>query len=183
MAKANQQITAKQEKACQVFIETGCKSTAYRAGYNTTKMKAESVHRKAVELFETDMVTARVAELQAEHRKVHNVTVEKLTEQLDSALKLAHKEGQPGAAVSAITATAKLHGLMIDRSKVETTATGDLTDEEFEAAHRRIEIEHVRMSGRGYLVEKLAKTEHLLALYDAGKFEEYAAQGDPPTKH
>ena len=32
MAKPNQRITAKQEKACQVYIETGCKSTVAMCG-------------------------------------------------------------------------------------------------------------------------------------------------------
>ena len=177
MAKANQKITAKQEHACQVFIETGCKSTAYREAYNAGKMKPNTIHRKASELFETAMVVARVAELQAEHRAVHDVTIEGLTDKLESALKLAHAEGQPGAAVSAITATAKLHGLWVDKSKVETSTTKDMTDEEIAEARRQIEIDRVRMGGRNYLLNKLAECENLLAIYDAGEFEQWAVQG------
>ena len=183
MAEANQKITAKQEIASRTFIETGCKSTAYRAGYNTGKMKPETVHRRASELFDTDIVKVRVAELQAEHRAVHDVTIEGLTDKLESALKLAHAEGQPGAAVSAITATAKLHGLWVDKSKVETSTTKDMTDEEIEAEHRQIEIEKVRLGGRDYLLAKIIESERALAAYDVGNFDAYLAQGTLPTKH
>ncbi len=183
MAKANQKITAKQEIASRIFIETGCKSTAYRAGYNTGNMKPETVHRRASELFETDMVMARVAELQAEHRAVHDVTIEGLTEDLELARKLAHAEGQPGAAVSAILGTAKLHGLLIDKSKIETTTTEDMTDEEIKAERRQIEIEKVRKGGRDYLLANITESERALAAYDAGIFDEYVAQGTLPTKH
>ena len=183
MAKANQKITAKQEIASRTFIETGCKSTAYRAGYNTGNMKPETVHRRASELFETDMVMARVAELQTEHRAAHGVTIEGLTQDLEDARKLAHAEGQPGAAVSACTAMAKLHGLWIDKSKVETSTTKDMTDEEIKAEYRQIEIEKVREGGRDYLLAKIVESERALAAYDAGKFNEYIAQGASPTKH
>ncbi len=183
MAKPNQKITAKQEIASLTFIETGCKSTAYRAGYNTEKMKPETVHRRASELFETDIVKARVAELQAEHRAAHGVTIEGLTEDLELARNLAHEQGQAGAAVSAILGTAKLHGLLIDKSKVETSTTEDMTDEEIEAEHRQIEIEKVREGGRDYLLAKIVESERALAAYDAGKFNEYIAQGTFPTKH
>lgn len=183
MARPNQKITAKQEKACLVFIETGCKSTAYRAGYHTENMKPETVNRKATELFNTDMVTARVAELQAEHRAVHDVTIEGLTRKLELARLMAHAEGQPGAAVSAILGTAKLHGLLIDKSQVQTSTTADMTDEEIEAESRQIEIEKMRRGGRDYLLARIVEFEGALAAYDAGKFEEYAAQGALPTKH
>ena len=183
MARPNQKITAKQEKACQVFIETGCKSTAYRAGYHTENMKPETVNRKATELFNTDMVTARVAQLQAEHRAVHNVTIGGLTDNLESARKLAHEEGQPGAAVSAILGMAKLHGLLIDKSQVQTSTVAEMTDEEIEAERRQIEIETVRQGGRDCLLARIVESERALVAYDAGKFDEYAAQGASPTKH
>ena len=36
-------LTPKQERFCQVYIETGNASEAYRAAYNAEKMKPESV--------------------------------------------------------------------------------------------------------------------------------------------
>lgn len=183
MAKSNQKITAKQEKACQVFIETGCKSTAYREAYNTAKMKPATINRKAFDLFETDIVMARVEELQAEHRAVHDVTIERLTEKLEAARLLANKEGQAGAAVSAITAMAKLHGLMIDRSKVETSNVSDMTEEQRAEELRQLNMELIRLGGREYLVEEITKYQNILAIYDAGQFEAYAAGEIQPVKH
>ncbi len=175
MAKPGQKITAKQEKAAQVFIETGCKSTAYREAYNVEKMKANSINTKAHELFETEIVSARVEELQAEHRAAHGVTIERLTEDLERAERLAHQQGQAGAAVSAVTAIAKLHGLMIDRSKVETSSAEDMTPEHRNEELRQLDIELIRLGGRDYLVEKITNYQGILTIYDAGQFETYAA--------
>ena len=183
MAKPNRKITAKQEMACQAFIETGCKSTAYRAAYNVGKMKPNTINRKAFELFGTDTVTARVEELQAEHRAAHGVTIERLTEDLERAEKLAHEQGQAGAAVSAITAIAKLHGLMIDRSKVETSSAEDMSSEQREEELRQLDMEFIRLGGRDYLVEKITNYQGILAIYDAGQFEAYAAGDLPLVKH
>ncbi|MCZ6862984.1 MAG: terminase small subunit [Alphaproteobacteria bacterium] len=183
MARSNQKITAKQEKACQVFIETGCKSTAYRAAYNVGKMKPNTIHRKAFELFEAEIVTARVEELQAEHRAAHGVTIERLTEDLERAERLAHQQGQAGAAVSAVTAIAKLHGLMIDRSKVETSNAEDMTPEQRKEELRQLDRELIRLGGRDFLVEKISNYQGILAIYDAGQFESYAAGEIQPVKH
>ena len=183
MAKPGQKITAKQEKACQAYIETGCKSTAYRAAYNVAKMKPNTINRKAFELFEAEIVTARVEELQAEHRAAHGVTIERLTEDLERAERLAHQQGQAGAAVSAVTAIAKLHGLMIDRSKVETSNAEDMTPEQRDEELRQLDIELIRLGGRDYLVEKITTYKGVLAIYDAGQFEAYAAGELQPVKH
>jgi len=57
-------LTPKQEKACQKFIELGDKSTAYWSAYNCSRMKPESINRKAHELFEGINIRSRVEELQ-----------------------------------------------------------------------------------------------------------------------
>ena len=183
MAKPGQKITVKQEMACQAFIETGCKSTAYRAAYNVEKMKPSSINSKAHELFETEIVSARVEELQAEHRAAHGVTIERLTEDLERAERLAHQQGQAGAAVSAVTAIAKLHGLMIDRSKVETSNAEDMTPEQRDEELRQLDIEQIRLGGRDFLVGEITKYQGILTIYDAGQFEAYAAGEAQPVKH
>jgi len=111
------------------------------------------------------------------------VTKERLTEDLEKARLLAHEEGQAEAAVSACVAMAKLHGLVIDRSEVETTTTKDMTDKDIQERHRQIAIEEIRSGGRDYLVNKLAESENLLAIYDAGEFEAWAAQGGSLARH
>ncbi len=104
------------------------------------------------------------------------VTRERLTEDLEKARQMAHEEGQAEAAVSACVAMAKLHGLMIERSKVENSTGKVMTDGEREKGFRQREIDHVRTGGRDYLLSRIAECENLLAIYDAGEFEEWAAE-------
>ncbi len=111
------------------------------------------------------------------------VTRERLTEDLEKARQMAHTEGQAEAAVSACVAMAKLHGLMIERTKVESSTSKDMTDEDIRERHRQITIDRVLTNGRDYLVEQIAEIENLLAIYDEGNFEEWAAQGGSLTKH
>lgn len=65
-------LTAKQEKFCHKYIETGNASEAYRQSYSCEKMKTETVNRKAVELMANGKVSARVRELQAKAEKKSN---------------------------------------------------------------------------------------------------------------
>ncbi|CAI1183425.1 terminase small subunit [Serratia proteamaculans] len=68
-------LTMKQEKFCQAYVETGDASEAYRKAYVTDNMKPESIHRKAKELKDNVKVTARISELQGEVKQRHDVTV------------------------------------------------------------------------------------------------------------
>ena len=65
-------LTAKQEKFCHKYIETGNASEAYRQAYSCGKMKTETVNRKAVELMANGKVSARVKELQAKAEQKSN---------------------------------------------------------------------------------------------------------------
>ena len=111
------------------------------------------------------------------------VTRERITEDLEKARQMAHEQGQAEAAVSACVAMAELHGLLVKRTRVETTAAKDMPDEEIEERRRHMLIERVRTGGRGHLVEQIAECENLLAIYDAGEFEEWAAQGGSLARH
>ena len=70
-----------------------------------------------------------LAELQAEHRARHNITIDSLTTDLENDRQLAHTEGQAGAAVSATLGKAKLHGLLKDKVEASGPEGGpiDLT--------------------------------------------------------
>ena len=120
------QLTLKQERFAQLYIETGNASEAYRQAYDAARMKAETIHVKASQLLGKDKVAVRIAALQAEHRVRHNVTVDSLTIELENARQLAHQIGQAGAAVSATLGKAKLHGLL--RDKVELGADASLVE-------------------------------------------------------
>ena len=139
MTTNNHTLTPKQEAACRAYIETGSKSAAYRHAYNTKNMKNETVWRRAVELFDNGKVAARLEALQAEHRRVHDVTIESLTKELEEARTLAIANGQASAAVQATMGIAKLHGLLVERTEVKTTSEMSLS--EVRARIKEIEAE------------------------------------------
>lgn len=82
MKDKKEPLTLKQENFCQAYIRLGDKSAAYREAYNASKMKAESVNRKAVELFENGNITARITELQGEVKKRNDVTIDEIVKSL-----------------------------------------------------------------------------------------------------
>ena len=108
-------MTPKQQRFSQLYIELGNASEAYRQSYDAARMKPETINRNAKALLDNNKIAARVAELQAEHRARHNITVDSLTDELERARQLAHKVEQAGAAVSATLGKAKLHGLLKDK--------------------------------------------------------------------
>ncbi len=72
----------------------------------------------AVAPLDNNKIAARVAELQAEHRARHDITVGSLTDELERARQLAHRNGQAAAAVSATLGKARLHGLLTNKIRV-----------------------------------------------------------------
>ncbi len=106
-------LTLKQEAFCQAYIETGNASEAYRTAYAADKMKTESVNRKAKELLDNGKIAARIADLQGEIKKRHNVTVDSLLNELEEARQaaLGAETPQSSAAVAATLGKAKLVGL------------------------------------------------------------------------
>lgn len=118
-------LTPKQENFCIEYIETGNASEAYRQAYDAENMKPETINRNAKALLDNNKIATRVEGLQAEHRERHNVTVDSLTSEYEEARTQAIKENQNSAAVAATTGKAKLHGLIIDKGKMEIS--GELT--------------------------------------------------------
>lgn len=112
-------LTTKQENFCQKYVETGNASEAYRYGYDTSRMKPESVHRKAKELIDNGNVAARIAELKQRAAVKHDVTVATLLRELEEArtIALSCETPQTSAAVSATMGKAKLCGL--DKQLIE----------------------------------------------------------------
>ena len=109
-------LTPKQEKFCQLYIELGNASEAYRQAYDASRMKAETINTKAKELLKRGPITVRISELQDEHKQRHNTNVDDLIAELEEARKLAlnleiQEKPQVSAAVSATLGKAKLLGL------------------------------------------------------------------------
>jgi phage terminase small subunit len=105
------ELTLKQEAFCIKYIETGNASKAYKLAYNADNMKPDSVYVEATKLLDNPKIALRVAELQAEHRDRHKVTIDSLTDELEKAKQFAYDLESPNAVISAIIGKAKLHGL------------------------------------------------------------------------
>ena len=110
-------LTPKQERFCQVYIETGNASEAYRQSYNTAKMKPETVNRTAKQLLDNRKIAARLDELREEHAKRHEITVDDLVAELEEARKLAFETDKAAAAVQATMGKAKLLGLVVEKQE------------------------------------------------------------------
>ena len=122
-------LTPKQDAFARAYVETGNASEAYRRAYDADNMKPEVVKVKACELLKNGNVAVTVEALQAKHAKRHDITVDRITEMLLEDRTIARSNDQPAAAVSAAMGIAKLHGLIIDKSKVELATHEDALTE------------------------------------------------------
>ena len=71
-------LTPKQEKFCQLYIELGNASEAYRQSYNAENMKTETINTRAKEMLKKGPIKVRINELQECHLKRHSVTVDNI---------------------------------------------------------------------------------------------------------
>lgn len=118
-------MTPKQEKFCQLHVELGNASEAYRRSYDARQMSAASVNRKAKELLDNGKIAARLDELRAAHAERHAVTVDDIARMLHEDRQFAREQGKPSACVAATMGLAKLYGHL--REKAEMTAKGRAT--------------------------------------------------------
>jgi phage terminase small subunit len=110
-------MTPKQERFCQVYVETGNASEAYRQAYDAENMQPQTVNRKAHELTEDGKITARIEALMAAAAERHDITMDRITAMLLEDRRQAKENTQMGAAISAVNSLAKLHGLMVDKAE------------------------------------------------------------------
>ena len=121
-------LTQKQEGFCLSYIETGNASEAYRLNYNAENMNPDNVRHKAKDILKKGHIRATLAELQKAHQERHNVTVDSITDELDTAIKLAKEEVKPAAMIAGILGKAKLHGLITDKQKVEVSGKPSIVE-------------------------------------------------------
>lgn len=120
-------LTVKQENFCQGVAKGLTYSDAYRQAYNASKMKMETINRKAVELMSNGKVAARVEELKRRALQRYDLTVDDIVEELEDARKIARELGQSSAMVSASMGKAKLFGMIVDK-KARTDSEGNDLD-------------------------------------------------------
>lgn len=142
MAEIN--LTPKQESFCQLYIELGNASEAYRQSYDADSMQSDTINRKAKELLDNGKISARLELIRKEHSMRHNITVDTLLLELEEARTVARdgEKQQPSAMVSATMGKAKLLGF--DKKIIDITTNGEslnkpsinaekLTDEQLRA--------------------------------------------------
>jgi phage terminase small subunit len=128
-------LTIKQEKFCMVYIETGNASEAYRQAYNCENMKEATINRNAKMMIDDNKISTRVKELKSGHTKRHELTIDDLVRQLEEARQVALglENPQCSAAISATMGTAKLLGLVVDKTDIKLTNAKELTNEQLAA--------------------------------------------------
>ena len=70
------ELTEKQERFCQAYIEFGEKGRAYRDAFDAEAMNSNSVAVEANKLFKDPKITLRVKELQDEIRERNKVKID-----------------------------------------------------------------------------------------------------------
>lgn len=138
VAKLSNGLTPKQEAFCLAYVETNNATEAYRRAYNVENPKANSVYVNANKLMKHDLVARRIEQLRNRAQQAamerHDISIDTLTAMLKEDRLLAHKVEAPAAAVSAVMGIAKLHGLIVDKAKVDIRREiTDLTDYELAA--------------------------------------------------
>jgi len=115
------------------FVEEYClDQAAIRAGYSAKTAQVQSSR-----LFSKAMVQRAIEARLDEHRVRCDVTIDKLTDELDVIRLMAMEALNPSAGVAAIMAKAKLHGLLV--KKVEQRVELSV-GERIAAAQKRLRL-------------------------------------------
>ena len=108
-------LTPRQQRFVEEYlIDLNATQAAIRAGYSE-----RTATEQASRLLTNVKVREVIDKAQAKRRERLEVTVDSISAEYDEDRRLAYQRGQAGAAVSATTAKAKLHGLMKDKQQVQ----------------------------------------------------------------
>lgn len=128
-------MTPKQEKFCQLYVELGNASEAYRQAYPATKMSGNSLHVTVSKMLSDSKIALRVDELKASHAERHKATVDDIAAMLREDRDFAKECGTPAAAVSATMGLAKLYGHLTEKKEISGPNGGPVP---IQAIERRI---------------------------------------------
>ncbi len=141
-------LTIKQEKFCNLYIELGNASEAYRQAGYSQDVSEKSLNELASRLLKNVKIMSRLNELRSGHAERHNINVDDLIAELEEARKVAlgAMTPQASAAVGATMGKAKLLGLIVDKSEnkhdVKVDEVKDLTDDELKSELEKLGINH-----------------------------------------
>ena len=117
-------LTGKQEKFCQGVADGLTQADAYRAAYNASGMKPESVQVSASKLMADPKISQRVAELRRKLAERLLWTREQSIDELKAAIALAKETETPAAITSAIKELNAMHGYNAP-AKLDVTTNGE----------------------------------------------------------
>jgi phage terminase small subunit len=141
-------LTIKQEKFCNLYIELGNASEAYRQAGYSQDVSEKSLNELASRLLKNVKIMSRLNELRSDHAERHNINVDDLIRELEEARQVAlgAMTPQASAAVGATMGKAKLLGLIVDKSEnkhdVKVDEVKDLTDDELKSELEKLGINH-----------------------------------------
>lgn len=115
-------LTVKQEAFVRAYLESGNASQAYRAAYDAGNMKDSAIRANACKLLKHTDIALTIERARKSAQQSTNITIERLTRLLQAVYCKAMAEPKgASAAASAVMGIAKLHGLIVDRSRNEHT--------------------------------------------------------------
>ena len=118
-------FTPKMENFCQVYVRTGNQAEAYRQAYDVRpNTKPECIWVNGSRLMAKESIQRRVQEIFERASKKTDITVARLTEELEEARQLAMQTEQASAMTSATMGKAKINGLDVKKVDVEVSGKG-----------------------------------------------------------
>ena len=103
------ELTPKQEKFAQLYVELGNASQAYRQAYNS-KAKPETLYPKASKLLAQDKISTRVSELRKQLEKTALWSREDSVKVLSSIANGDSEDTKPNDRISAVRELNRMHG-------------------------------------------------------------------------
>lgn len=119
------QLNPKQEKFCQLYVDLGNASEAYRQAYNSTA-KPESVHVNASKLLSDAKVSLRVKQLQDELSEALLWSRVDSLKVLSEIAKGDDEEAKPSDKVNAVKVINSMNGW--DKQVIEQTTTHQIEE-------------------------------------------------------
>jgi len=118
-------LTIKAENFCQLYVQKGNRSEAYKLAYDVRPgTKAITIRVSASKLLKEPHIQQRIDEIREKVRKRHELKIDDIMAELDENRDLALKEKQASAATQATMGKAKVAGFLIDKMQVDVTLRG-----------------------------------------------------------
>jgi hypothetical protein len=127
-------LTPKREAFARAYLELGNARKAYEAAYDCKNLKSATIGSRAHAILRHPVVERFIETLRVEAAKRNEINIDNLTQMLLEDRKLARELGMPSAAITGVMSVAKLHGLLVEKSKVTVEKSlANMNDDELDA--------------------------------------------------